>query len=285
MRYLIWHLFCSNSNGEFIDHGGTTMNADSEPPPQLSGEAHEAEARLKVPDLQLDPQRYRESAEEAIKLAMRMLHEARRMRTKAAKMNAAAAQTREYFRLERIAQRQCFLSGYSTPMVSFLDPHFLAASDLGAILATAVDAALQLTGADMGNVQLFDPAIGRLQIEAQHGFERPFLEFFENVHEGQAACGRALALAERVIVEDVTKSPIFVGTPGLDVMLEARARAVQSIPLIGSSGRLLGVLSTHYHRPQCSTESELRLLDLLARVAARWIERKSTPTLIQSRCR
>jgi hypothetical protein len=82
--------------------------------------------------------------------------------------------------------------------------------------------------------------------------------------------------AARVTVADVVSSPIFAGTPALDVMVEAGARAVQSTPLIGSSGRLLGMFSTHYHRPQRLTEIDLRLLDLLGRRIVRWIEWKST---------
>ena len=43
---------------------------------------------------------------------------------------------------------------------------------------------------------------------------------------------------ERVIVEDVTTSPIFAGIPALKVMLSAGCRAVQSTPLLTRAGRL-----------------------------------------------
>jgi PAS domain S-box-containing protein len=79
---------------------------------------------------------------------------------------------------------------------------------------------------------------------------------------------------ERVMVEDVLESTILAGTPSLQVLLEAGVRAVQSTPLISSSGKLLGVICTHYdaaHRPR---ERELRLMDLLSRQAADYLERK-----------
>jgi signal transduction histidine kinase/CheY-like chemotaxis protein len=99
-----------------------------------------------------------------------------------------------------------------------------------------LDAAIAITGADKGNIQLLDVASGALKIAAQRGFEQSFLDFFANVDRGEtAACGAALQSAERVIVEDVTQSEIFAGQPALDVMLEAGARAVQSIPLISAS--------------------------------------------------
>ena len=107
------------------------------------------------------------------------------------------------------------------------------------------------------------------------GSTPPFLEFFDAVHGEQAACGTALQRGERVIVDDVLKSPIFVGTPALEVMLAAGARAVQSTPLVNRSGRVLGMFSTHYQRaPQRPSERALRLLDILARQAADLIEHK-----------
>ena len=63
-----------------------------------------------------------------------------------------------------------------------------------------------------------------MRITAQRGFDRPFLEFFASVHGEQAACGTALQRSERVIVDDVLNSPIFEGTPALDVMVAAGAR-------------------------------------------------------------
>ena len=76
---------------------------------------------------------------------------------------------------------------------------------------------------------------------------------------------------ERVVVGDVTES-LFTGKD-LDVMLAAGARAVQSTPLIGRSGQLVGMLSTHYRVPRVPSDRDLHVLDLLARQAADWIER------------
>lgn len=68
--------------------------------------------------------------------------------------------------------------------------------------------------------QLLDDA-GRLKIVAHRGFNAPFLEFFEEVHDGLAACASALQKGERVIVEDVARSSVLAGTPALDAMLAA----------------------------------------------------------------
>ena len=157
------------------------------------------------------------------------------------------------------------LQQVSTRLIGTDDPETL--------LLEIVDAAIAVTTADMGNIQLLDADAGSLKIVASRGFERPFLEFFDAVHDGHAACGTAMQSRERVIIDDVAASPLFVGTPALDVMLAAKALAVQSTPLISRSGRLVGMFSTHYRAPHRPSDRELRLLDILARQAADAIER------------
>src|SRR5262249_6958959 len=76
------------------------------------------------------------------------------------------------------------------------------------------------------------------------------------------------------IVEDVLESKVFAGTPGLQVVLDAGVRAVQSTPLISSSGKVLGMITTHYAEPHRPRERELRLMDLLAHLSADYLERK-----------
>jgi PAS domain S-box-containing protein len=117
-----------------------------------------------------------------------------------------------------------------------MSTRMLAADDFSKLLDHALDAAIKITNSDMGNIQLFEGQ--GLKIAAQRGFETPFLDFFNNVQEGQAACGAALAKGERIIVEDVANSPIFEGSVARDVVLAAGVRSVQSTPLISRSGQI-----------------------------------------------
>src|SRR5215218_3761356 len=57
-------------------------------------------------------------------------------------------------------------------------------------------------------------------------------------------------------------------------MHEADVVAVQSLPLISSAGKVLGIMSTHFSNTQRPSEQELRLMDLLARQTADYLERK-----------
>jgi len=147
------------------------------------------------------------------------------------------------------------------------------AGDSSSLLLEIVDTAIAVTSAEMGNIQLLDRDSGTLKIVANRGFESPFLEFFNAVHEGQNACGAAMQRGQRIVIEDVSKSPLFVGTPALAVMLAANAQAVQSTPLIARSGRLVGMLSTYYRVPRRPADRDLHFIDQLARQAADWIER------------
>lgn len=150
-------------------------------------------------------------------------------------------------------------------------------------LTQILDAAIAITGADKGNIQLLDPATGALQIATSRGFEQPFLDFFSAVQEGEAAaCGTALQTAERIIVEDVARSEIFAGQPALAVLLDAGVRAVQSTPLRSRTGTVLGVISTHYSRPYRPGERASRFMDLLARQAADYLERIDADAALQA---
>ncbi|HZD41041.1 MAG TPA: PAS domain S-box protein [Terriglobales bacterium] len=147
------------------------------------------------------------------------------------------------------------------------------ADDFSLLLHEILDSAIEITEADMGNIQLIDRGI--LRIVAQRAFEEPFLRFFNGVQPHQAVCRTALETGERIIVEDVRKSPIFADSPALEVMLAAKALALQWMPLVSRSGRVVGMFSTHYcHAPHRPSERELCMLDFLARQATDLIERK-----------
>ncbi len=154
--------------------------------------------------------------------------------------------------------------------------------DFGRNLESILDAAIFLTTACKGNIQLSDA--GGLVIAVHRGFEQPFLDFFSRVQVGHAAvCGAALSRAQRVLVSDVTQSEIFAGQAALDVLLAEEVRAVQSTPLISSTGKLLGMISTHFGQTTSLTGRELRFMDLLARQAADYLERKQTQRALEAK--
>lgn len=140
----------------------------------------------------------------------------------------------------------------------------------GAIL----DAAIEISGVARGNLQLVDRDEAVLRIVVQRGFLEPFLTFFAGVDaEDRASCGAAMNTRGSIVVEDITRSAIFAGHPSLQVLLDAGVRSVVSTPLIATSGRLVGVMSTHGNEPLSLAPATAVSLELLARQSADYIER------------
>ena len=138
-------------------------------------------------------------------------------------------------------------------------------SDLQSVLDCALSRSLEVTGTDLGNVQLMDWQTGYLTIAAQRRFKDEFLNFFRRVRaETGSACGRAIRERHSIVIEDVLLDRDYA--PYREVALEAGYRAVQSTPLISSSGAFVGVLSTHFpaaHRPSASEMLQIRVLGTL----------------------
>jgi PAS domain S-box-containing protein len=146
--------------------------------------------------------------------------------------------------------------------------------DIDGCLEEILSVAIEISGADKGNIQLLDADSRTLRLVTQTGFDKTFLEFFETVDDGNSACGLALQTKQRVLVENVNESEIYAGKPSLKAVRDADVLAVQSLPLISSGGSVLGIISTHFSTEHRPSEQELRLMDLLARQTADYLERK-----------
>ena len=145
--------------------------------------------------------------------------------------------------------------------------------DLSSLLAAIVEASIEITGADMGSIQLLDET-GALRIAAHSGLSQPFLDYFGSVSKGvHIVCGLAMVDCRRMIVDDVLENTLFRDNPARDVLMAAGIRAFQTTPLFSRTGDIVGMFTTHYRTAKHPEEADLRLLDLLARQAADLIER------------
>ena len=85
----------------------------------------------------------------------------------------------------------------------------LQEGNIDSILTEIVDAAIAISGADFGNIQLLDPDTHDLKIVAYWGYPDWWLDFWSTVSKGKGTCGTALERGERVIVEDVRAKSNF----------------------------------------------------------------------------
>jgi GAF domain-containing protein len=135
------------------------------------------------------------------------------------------------------------------------------------ILRRTLAQAMAIMDAPLGNVQLVDWQKGELEIVAQFGFTREFLERFRRFRmEDGSACGRALLLREPVVIADVECDSGFA--PYRAIARSAGFRSVQSTPIASRSGAIFGVISTHWPTPgKPSPESVQELRTLASEVA------------------
>src|SRR5262245_2687993 len=144
--------------------------------------------------------------------------------------------------------------------------------DLHQALDDTLAGAIELLGADKGNIQVLDGKRGVLKIVASRGFTPGFLDFFKEVSAADgSACGRALQSGNRIVIEDVESDTLF--TLLRPVARAAGFRAVQSTPILSRGGAPLGMLSTHFRSPHRPSKHDLLLLDLYVRQIGDIIER------------
>ena len=154
--------------------------------------------------------------------------------------------------------------------------------NLDGLYERVLEAAIGLMSSDMGSMQTFHPEQNELRLLAWRGFHPESAAFWERVHvDSASACGVALSAGRRVVVPDTKACYFMVGTGDFDACRRSNIRAVQSTPLVSRSGRLLGMISTHWREPHQPTERALRSLDVLSRQAADLIERTQIETALR----
>jgi PAS domain S-box-containing protein len=146
-----------------------------------------------------------------------------------------------------------------------------------------LDAAITITSATAGTIQLLDEVSKELFLVASKGIEPTLAARFERVDASSgSSCGVALANGVRALVAfDVSAEEDPDG--GLRAHCDAGLLAAQSTPLMSRSGRVLGMFSTHWKTRRLLTDRELRFLDLLARQAADLIERMQSDEALHQR--
>ena len=140
-------------------------------------------------------------------------------------------------------------------------------ADIQSVLNCVLDRSLEIGDAHFGNVQLIDWRSGYLEIKAQRGFQSEFLNFFQRVKvEHGSACARALRTRGTVVIEDIAADQQF--WPYRDIACRAGVRAVQSVPIVSSSGAALGVLCIHFRTVRRPTDIQVRGMTEATELAA-----------------
>jgi PAS domain S-box-containing protein len=174
----------------------------------------------------------------------------------------------------RASEAQLIVELAEMSQLQQISRQLLKEGDGDGLYVQLLEAAIQVMGADMGSIQMFERERNELRLLAYQGFDPASAAFWEWVRvDSHSTCGMALKTGERVVVQDVEASDSLAGTRDLDYYRLSGIRAVQSTPLLSRDGHLLGMVSTHWRVPHQPGEREVRLLDVVARQAADLIER------------
>jgi len=155
--------------------------------------------------------------------------------------------------------------------------------DIQALYEQILDAAVGQMRSDFASMQMVDEEKNALRLLAWHGFDSSFGEVFAWCFpDTKTSCSLARQTGQRVIVSDVEEWDFLAGTGALEIHRKAGIRAVQSTPLFSRSGKLLGMISTHWRMPHTPSARDFGLFDILARQAADVIERRHAEEEIRS---
>jgi PAS domain S-box-containing protein len=165
-----------------------------------------------------------------------------------------------------------------TKLLQDISEQLIAPGDEDALYAKIVDAVAAIMRSDFATMQMLCPERGpkgELRLLASRGLTSEGAKVWESVRfDTDSTCGQVLRTGKRAIASDVETCDFLVGTGGMAALLDAGIRAAQSTPLFSRSGKMLGMISSHWRKPHAPTERDLRLLDILARQAADLIERR-----------
>ncbi|MCC5653311.1 PAS domain-containing protein [Nostoc sp. XA013] len=164
----------------------------------------------------------------------------------------------------------------NTRLLRDLSARLIIEDNIQVLYDEIMAAAISLTRADAGTVQILDKATQELVLLASQGFDQTTINHFERVNaSSNTSCGLALLRGTRAFIDfDMPECNDPCGA--LRMHVNAGYLCAQSTPLLSRSGRPMGMVSTHWHQHHRPTEQELRFLDLLARQAADLIEQRQT---------
>ena len=180
--------------------------------------------------------------------------------------DAPEALRRSERRLTREVADAKTLQSISTRLISESTPESLYDQIIGA--------AMELMGSDAACLQMLAADNTSLRLLAWTNFHPDCVPFWKRVAVGAgSSCSKSLSDNRRVVVADIEACEFMAGTQEQAEYRRAGVRGVQSTPLRSRTGRLLGMLSTHWRTPHSATEDDFRFFDVLARQAADLIER------------
>lgn len=162
-----------------------------------------------------------------------------------------------------------------------ISTRFVQEENLNQLLDEIIDAAMEITRADMCAIQSIEPQTGSFRIIAQKGYSPELMNHVESTHSRRSVFKAMMKLDFHMVLDDAAMRPAGMCDRGQETMLSMGVQALQGTPLMSRSGKKIGMLTTMFRLPHQSTGRELRMLDMLARLAADIIERSQSAAALR----
>jgi PAS domain S-box-containing protein len=160
------------------------------------------------------------------------------------------------------------------------------AEAMPSLLQAVVDTAIEVTAADMGNLQLYDERDDCLRIVAHRGCSQPFLDFFGLVRDGKKTCGDAMRGKTQILVENVSARGAYDApwdeASWQTVLRGAGVQSMQSTLMVSREGRFLGAISTLWRDHRKPDADRLQILEIVARQAADMLQHRQQADLLEA---
>lgn len=157
-----------------------------------------------------------------------------------------------------------------------LSTQIISGGDVQKLYEQMLDTAMSIMHSDCASMQTVRPdnSGNVLHLLAWRGFHPQSAEYWKTVRlDSTSSCAAAGCTGERFIIEDTEQYALIAGTPNLEEYRLSGIRSMQSTPLISRTGKLLGMVSTHWRQPHRPSANESNAFDVLARQAADFMER------------
>ncbi|PWU04380.1 MAG: hypothetical protein C5B52_01580 [Bacteroidetes bacterium] len=162
-----------------------------------------------------------------------------------------------------------------TKQLQLISTKIIEQSNIDELYEAILNAATEIMNSDCASIQTMIQDKEELYLLAYKNFHPTSVKHWEYVKaDSHSSCGLALIKGERVIIPDIENHPFD------DVDYKAYRMsgivAIQSTPLTSRSGKLVGMISTHWKKVCTPSDEKLNLFDVLARQAADLIERRQS---------
>ncbi|MEV7141349.1 GAF and ANTAR domain-containing protein [Streptomyces tauricus] len=158
---------------------------------------------------------------------------------------------------------------YSPPPLPNLAVDESSRTNHGVVLRNAMRRVLHITETTMGNVQLAEQ--GMLRLEKHTGLNREFTEFFAFVRDSTTSCAQSAEQRQQITVKDVAVADVF-DDESRHAILQTGSRAAHSVPLVGRKDRVVGIISSHHEQPLTDfTRAQLAALEAVGTQVGHWL--------------